>query len=481
MILKQYYLGCLAHASYLVADETTRVAAIVDPQRDIDQYLEDAERQTLEIRHVFLTHFHADFVAGHLELARRTGATIRLGARAEAEYAFESMADGAEVELGPDVRLRILETPGHSPESISILVLDRAASPDEPAAVLTGDTLFIGDVGRPDLRASIGWSADALGRLLYDSLHQKLLTLPDGTVVYPGHGAGSMCGKKLGKETVSTIGVQRRYNYALQPMSRDEFVAIVTADQPDTPAYFTYDAMLNRQERQTLDRTLQPLGLDAVLRLRQDGAQVLDVREPADYAGAHLCGSVNIPLNGKYATWAGTLLDPDTDLVIVADPGGEEEAAVRLGRIGFDRVAGFLDGGMDALTSGAERLCRTARITAATLAELQQTDTPPVVVDVRTEKEWHAKRIDGSVNIPLNRLPELSTEIPAGIAVVHCASGFRSSVAASLLARDGRTELFDLVGGLAAWEAARLAGNPEPLATGKTRNTIPVEHVGFHL
>ncbi len=465
MILKQYYLGCLAHASYLVADETTRVAAVVDPQRDIDQYLEEAERQAFEIRHVFLTHFHADFVAGHLELAQRIGATIRLGARAEAEYAFESMADGAEVELGPEVRLRVLETPGHSPESISILVFDRAASPVDPAAVLTGDTLFIGDVGRPDLRASIGWSADALGRLLYDSLHQKLLTLPDDTVVYPGHGAGSMCGKQISQETVSTIGVQRRYNYALQPMSLEEFVAIVTADQPEAPAYFAYDAMLNRQKRQTLrdtlERTLRPLGLDAVLRLRQNGALLLDVREPADYAGAHVCGSVNIPLNGKYATWAGTLLDPDTDLVIVADPGGEGEAAVRLGRIGLDRVAGFLDGGMDALGSRAELLCRTARITAGALAELRQTDTPPVVVDVRTEKEWREKRIDGSLNIPLNRLPELLSGVPAGIAVVHCASGYRSSVAASLLARDGRTELLDLVGGFAAWEAARL-----PVITG---------------
>ena len=470
MILKQYYLGCLAHASYLVADETTCVAAVVDPQRDIDQYLEDAEHQTLEIRHVFLTHFHADFVAGHLELAQRTGATIHLGARAEAEYAFEPMADGAEVELGPEVRLRVLETPGHSPESISILVFDRADGRVDPAAVLTGDTLFIGDVGRPDLRASIGWSADVLGRLLYNSLRQKLLTLPDDTVVYPGHGAGSMCGKQMSQETVSTIGVQRRYNYALQPMSQDEFVTIVTADQPDAPAYFAYDAMLNRQARPTLDdtleRTLQPLGLHAALRLRQHGAQLLDVREPADYAGAHVCGSVNIPLDGKYATWAGTLLDPEIDLVIVADPGGEEEAAVRLGRIGFDRVAGFLDGGMGALGSLAELLCRTARITAATLAELRQSDTPPVVVDVRTEQEWRTKRIDGSISIPLNRLAELSSEIPAGIAVVHCAGGYRSSVAASLLARDGRTELYDLVGGLAAWEAARL-----PVTTGASRGT----------
>ena len=280
MILKQYYLSCLAHASYLIADETTRVAAVVDPQRDIDQYVQDAERQSLEIRHVFLTHFHADFVAGHLELAQRAGATIHLGARAEAEYAFEPLGDGAEVELGPDVRLRVLETPGHSPESISILVSDRAATV-EPAAVLTGDTLFIGDVGRPDLRASIG------------------------------------------------------------------------------------------------------------------------------------------------------------------------------GRIGFDRVAGFLDGGMDTVGSRTELLCRTARIAAATLAELL-TDRPPVVVDVRTEKEWRAERIEGSLNIPLNRLPETWSDVPTGTVVVHCGSGYRSTVAASLLAKSGRTGLFDLVGGLAPWKAASL-------------------------
>ncbi len=465
MILKQYYLGCLAHASYLVADEATRVAAVVDPQRDIDQYLADATAQGLEIRHVFLTHFHADYVAGHLELVKQAGATIHLGARAEAEYAFTPMADGDEVELGPDVCLRVLETPGHTPESISILVFDRAANPAEATAVLTGDTLFIGDVGRPDLGASIGWSADALGRLLYDSLHQKLLTLHDDTVVYPGHGAGSMCGKQLGKETVSTIGIQRRYNYALQPMSLDEFLAMVTVDQPETPAYFAHDAMLNRQARQTLDdtleKTLRPRDLDAVLELAKGDAQLLDVRDQADYAGAHLCGSVIIPLDGKYATWAGTVLDPGIDIVIVADPGGEQEAAVRLGRIGLDRVAGYLDGGMGTVGSRTEVLCRTERITAGTLAELRQTDTPLIVVDVRSAKEWQEKRIDGSLNIPLNHLTERLSEIPDGMVVVHCAGGYRSSVAASLISRSGRAVIFDLVGGLAAWEAARL-----PLVTG---------------
>ena len=264
MILKQYYLGCLAHASYLIADEANGTAAVVDPQRDVEQYIEDAAQAGCTIAHVFLTHFHADFVAGHLELRDRIGATIHIGARGKAAYEFVPMADGSEVNLG-DVRLVTIETPGHSPESISILVYDGHRSATSPYAVLTGDTLFIGDVGRPDLRASLGWTAEELGSLLYDSLHQKLATLPDETLVYPAHGAGSLCGKNLSTDTVSTIGAQRRYNYALQPMSRERFIDIVTADQPDAPAYFTFDAVLNTQERPTLEhaleRELRPLSL----------------------------------------------------------------------------------------------------------------------------------------------------------------------------------------------------------------------------
>ena len=271
MFLKQYYLNCLAHASYLVGDLSTATAAIVDPQRDIDRYVADAAELGLQIRHVFLTHFHADFVAGHLELRDRTGAAIYLGASAKAEYAFTPMADGASLEFGR-VRLTVLETPGHTIESISILVFDLDRDAMRPQAILTGDTLFIGDVGRPDLRASLGWSADQLGKHLYRSLHDKLLPLPDETLVYPAHGAGSLCGKQLSKETVSTLGEQRRVNYALQPMSESDFVSLVTADQPDAPAYFTYDAVLNTKERRTLDAVLEdqlkPLSADVVLALQ---------------------------------------------------------------------------------------------------------------------------------------------------------------------------------------------------------------------
>src|ERR1017187_8598490 len=354
MILKQYYLGCLAHASYLLGDEASATAIVVDPQRDVEQYVADAARFGFEIRHVFLTHFHADFIAGHLELRDRCGATIYLGRRAEAEYSFVPMKDVDTLDF-PGLRLQVLETPGHTIESISILVFDKTKDAAKPYAVLTGDTLFIGDVGRPDLRASLGWSANDLGAHLYDSLRDKLLPLPDETLVYPAHGAGSLCGKKLSSDTVSSLGDQRRLNYALQPMSKEEFIRLVTADQPDAPPYFTYDAILNTREHATLDhnleRVLHPIDLAEVLRLGDTGAQLLDVRDPAEYAQGHLAGSINIGLGGQYATWAGTVLDRVKPIVIIAEPGRHHEAALRLGRIGFDHVKGYLQGGMEALTA----------------------------------------------------------------------------------------------------------------------------------
>jgi hydroxyacylglutathione hydrolase len=457
MILKQYYLNCLAHASYLIGDETSRTAAIVDPQRDIDRYLADAAEHGLEIRHVFLTHFHADFVAGHLELRDRSGAHIHLGSKAKAEYAFTPMGDGHSLEFGR-VRLTVLETPGHTIESISILVFDLDRDAARPQAILTGDTLFIGDVGRPDLRASLGWSADQLGRHLYRSLHDKLLPLPDETLVYPAHGAGSLCGKQLSRETVSTLGEQRRTNYALQPMEEAEFVALVTADQPDAPSYFTYDAVLNTKERRTLDTMLEdqlkPLDVDVVLALREAGAQVLDVRDPAEYARAHLVGSLNIGLNGSYATWAGTILDKDKPIVVIAEPAREAEAAMRLGRIGFDSFVGYLRNGLGALEERPELMTGTARITPVEAAAALVSSDPPIVVDVRAPNELAKGRIEGSLNLPLNRLGERLDELPPNRRVlVHCAGGYRSSIAAGLMQQRG-LDVLELAGGLAAWEAA---------------------------
>ena len=465
MVLKQFYLNCLAHASYLVGDQQTGVAVVVDPQRDVDQYLAFADEQQLRIEHVILTHLHADFLAGHLELRDRVGARIYLGARAQAEYAFTPLGDGSTIDMGR-VRLRALETPGHTPESISILVLDLDVSETVPAAVLTGDTLFIGDVGRPDLRVALGWAASELGGLLYDSLHDKLMALPDSSLVYPAHGAGSLCGKALSKETVSTIGEQRRVNYALQPMTKDEFVKLVTADQPDAPPYFTYDAVLNSKERPTLEdaleREVQPIPLDGVLALRQVGAQLLDTREPGDFAAAHLTGSINVGLRGQYATWAGTVLDREHPIVVIADPGSERESAVRLGRIGFDHVAGFLMGGLRSLADRPELEGSTERLSPQVTAERVDAGQA-VLVDVRAPGERAERRIDSSVALPLNQLAARAGELPRDRPViVHCAGGYRSSIAASLLKRAGFTQVSEMAGGIAAWESARLPVETSP-------------------
>jgi hydroxyacylglutathione hydrolase len=366
VILHQFYLNCLAHASYLIGDEGTGAACVVDPQRDIEQYLAFAAEHRLRIGHVILTHLHADFIAGHLELRDRVGATIYLGARAKAEYAFTPLADGDRIALGR-VRLQAIETPGHTPESISIAVYDLDRSETAPHAVLTGDTLFVGDVGRPDLRAALGWSAADLGGLLYESLRTKLMALPDDSLVYPAHGAGSLCGKAIGKETVSTIGEQRRVNYALQAMTKSAFIDLVTADQPEAPAYFTYDAVMNSQERPTLDeavaRGLNPMTLELVLAL-------------------HLAGSLNIGLGGQYATWAGTLLGHERPIVIIADPGREHEAAIRLGRIGFDHIVGYLQDGLHSLATRPELTTATERVSAP-LASERLAAGDALAVDVR--------------------------------------------------------------------------------------------------
>jgi hydroxyacylglutathione hydrolase len=460
MLFQRFYLKCLAHASYVIGDDRTGVAAVVDPQRDVGQYLEYAAQHGLRIAHVFLTHLHADFIAGHLELRNRTGATIYLGRAASAEYAFTPLATDDIVEFG-GVRLKALETPGHTPESISILVFDLAVSDTTPYAVLTGDTLFIGDVGRPDLRAALGWRATDLGALLFDSLRDKLLPLPDSTLVYPAHGAGSLCGKAISQEAVSTLGEQRKSNYALQPMSKATFIDLVTADQPDAPPYFTYDAVMNTKERATLEETLAreltPLTLDQVLSAQSAGAQLLDTREPAQFAAAHLAGSINVGLGGEYATWAGTVLRRDAPIVVIAEPGAERESAMRLGRIGFDHVAGFLDGGLASAERRADLIRSTERLSPERAAARLASSTPPVVVDVRTAGERAHKQIAGSVHIPLSQLIERLAEIPPGRPVlVHCAGGYRSAIAASLLQRHGREDVGEIAGGVTAWEAAGL-------------------------
>jgi rhodanese-related sulfurtransferase len=397
------------------------------------------------------------------------GAKIALGRRAEAEFPFQKLADGDTIEFG-NVRLKSLETPGHTPEGISILAFDLEKDAERPQAVFTGDTLFIGDVGRPDLLASIGVTADELANMLYDSLHNKLMKLPDETLVYPAHGAGSMCGKNLSDEAVSTIGEQRKYNYALQPMSREEFVKLVEVEQPDAPEYFVYDAILNRQERASLEssmeKSMQALPLEQVLQLKSQGAQLVDVREAADFAGGHLRGVLNVGLKGKYATWAGTVLNHEDPIVVISESGNAEEAVMRLGRIGYDNVQGYLQDGMSALESRPELLEQVERITAPALNDLLQQDPPPVVLDVRADKERQdVGFIEGSLSIPLNQLRDRIAEVPGDREVaVHCAGGYRSSIACSLLQQQGHKHVRDMVGGFKAWVTSKLpvAGAPAP-------------------
>ena len=452
MFLQRYFLECLSHASYMVADEKSNTAVVIDPRRDIDIYVEDARQHGYEIKHVILTHFHADFIAGHIELRDKVGARIYLGARAKAEFDFEPLGDGSVIEFG-DVRLEAMETPGHTPEGITILAFDKAKDPKNPYAIFTGDTLFLGDVGRPDLFASIGITAHELAEMLYDSLQNKLLKLPDKTLVYPAHGAGSMCGKALSDEAVSTLGEQRLHNYALQPMTKEDFIKMITVDQPEAPAYFGYDAALNQQERPNLDesmkKSMQALDLNMVLSLHKSGAQIVDVREAADFAGAHFRASINIGIDGRFATWAGTILNKDVPIIIIAEASRVEEAVMRLGRIGFHNVRGFLKGGMESLKDRNDLISKTQRISAAAIDELEGETT---IIDIRNENEWEGGHIEGSLNIPLNHLADRIAEVPlSGQVIVHCQGGYRSMIAASLLEKEGLSNVFDLVGGYQAW------------------------------
>lgn len=454
MLIRPFYLACLAHASYLLGDEKTKTAVIVDPQRDVDLYVAEAEKLGLTIKHVMLTHFHADFVAGHLELRDRCGATIHLGARAEADYVFEKLKDGDRLNFG-SLGIGVLETPGHTPEGVCLTVFDNAADAKTPKAVLTGDTLFIGDVGRPDLMASVGFTAEGLAGMLHESLTKKLMALPDATLVYPAHGAGSACGKNMSDERVSTIGEQKLYNYALKARTRDEFIRLVTEGQSEAPAYFAHDADMNRRERGTLDaslKTLKRLSAAEAESALKAGAQLLDTRDPADFAGGHWHGALNIGIDGKYANWAGSVIDKEREIVVIAEPGREAEAVTRLARVGLDKIAGVLEKSMAALISRPELVARTPRLTARTLAERLSGQEAPVVVDVRTDAERAAGFVAGSVHLPLAQWPRRMSEVPAGKSVaVYCAGGYRSSIAASMLRAAGRTEVSDVIGGFGAW------------------------------
>ena len=452
----QYYLDCLSQASYLIGDESTGRAVVVDPRRDIDEYMRDAGAADLTIELVLETHFHADFLSGHLELAAATGADIGLSSVADAEFPFRRLGDGERISLG-DVQLDILHTPGHTPESISIVVWEHADDP-EPYGVLTGDTLFIGDVGRPDLLASIGFTRDELADKLYDSLHHKLLPLPDATRVFPGHGAGSACGKNLSTETWSTMGEQRASNYALLAPDKATFIELVTEGQPPAPDYFVYDAMLNRQNRPLLDETETPeaLDLDAVVDAVNDGALVVDGRSPEEFARGHLAGAINVGLDGRYAEFAGSVVPTDASIVLVVEEGAELEAKNRLARIGFDRVVGHLAEPLTTMSDHPGSVQQASRLTAFEF-ERRRADVHDLqLVDVRNPGEVELGTIDDAIAIPVGQLPKRLDELdPTRPTLVFCAGGYRSSVAASMLRRAGFEDVSDIIGGYGAWLSTR--------------------------
>ncbi|MGA0879319.1 MAG: MBL fold metallo-hydrolase [Ilumatobacteraceae bacterium] len=462
LYLRQHYLGCLSHASYLVGDINTGVAAVVDPQRDISLYLDDAKAHGLVITYVIETHFHADFLSGHLELAEACGAEIIFGKAAEGrtDFPIRMMSNGETLTLGREVgdrnavELEFLETPGHTPESISIVVRERPGA--VPHAVFTGDTLFIGDVGRPDLLAAVGHTAEDLGRMLYHSLHEKLMTLPDTTLVYPAHGAGSACGKNLSTNTVSTIGEQRATNYALAPMSEDQFVEAVTEGQAAAPLYFLFAATTNRKARDTFqeDRPLDAMTLEMVQKAMAEGATVVDTRDDADFALGHLKGSINVGLGGRFAEYSGEVVSPGTAMIVVAEPGREREATIRLARIGFDTVIGYLDDPVKVFLENPTMVQMASRLTAAEFDTRRNEITDLQLVDVRNPGEFNLGTIAGARHIELaaltRRLEELDPHKPS---VVFCAGGYRSSIAASTLRAKGFTDVSDILGGYNAWTA----------------------------
>ena len=464
MIFKQYELGCLSLFSYLIGDETTGRAVVIDPQRDVTQYVEDAEHFGLTIERVLETHFHADFLSGHLELAAATGAVISFGDEAHADFPIDPMAHGQQLSLG-DVRLEIRHTPGHTPESISIVVWEHADDVD-PWAVFTGDTLFIGDVGRPDLLTSIGWTADGLARRLYRSLRDQLLTLPDATRVYPAHGAGSACGKNLSTASQSTIGEQRRTNYALAPMSEDAFVEAVTQGQSIAPLYFAFAADSNRRDRERLDdhRDTPAFDIDLTLRQQAEGAVVIDGRSAELFASGHLRGAINVGLDGRFAEYAGDVLRPGQTVILITDPGRENEARIRLARIGFDHVIGALHDIDRVLVDHPELAEQAPRVTASEVEQRRLAEPDLQIVDVRNPGEVEAGAIDGAINLPLPQLLDRMNDLdPSRPTIVYCAGGYRSATAASLLRAHGFATVADIYGGYGA--VCAIDPDPEPATT----------------
>jgi glyoxylase-like metal-dependent hydrolase (beta-lactamase superfamily II)/rhodanese-related sulfurtransferase len=462
MEIERFYLGCLAHASYLVHDNGE--AAVIDPQRDVDLYIDEARKRGLSIRWVLETHLHADFVSGHVELARRTGASIGLGAGSGAGFEHRELHDGNELPLGGGF-LRILSTPGHTEESICILAIapDRPAT--QPLAVFTGDTLFIGDVGRPDLSPTK--TPQQLASLLFDSLHQKLLVLPEDTPVYPAHGAGSLCGRQMSHEASSTIGRERQTNYALQAMSRGQFVDLLTGDLPPRPAYFQDEVARNRSGAAPLEELppLRDLPSSETARLQSGGAIVLDTRPVIQFAAAHVPGSFHIALSGQFASWAARVIGIGREIILVAeDQAAVEESRLRLARVGIENVAGALAGGIIGWIAAGNPVQSVTQISAQELDEwMREAPANRTLIDVREPSERSAGFIPGSISIPLPELQKRSHEIDRHVTVfVHCKSGYRSSIATSLLQSEAFPTVVNVTGGYDAWKLSF----PSPVEAG---------------
>lgn len=452
MFFRQFYLGCLSHASYLIG--SNGIGAVVDPQRDVEAYIEDAREAGFEIRYVFETHMHADFVSGHRELAERTGAQIVVGHRAGATFTHIAVDDGDRIDIG-SLRIDILETPGHSPCGISLLVTD-TANPGEPVRLFTGDTLFIGDVGRPDLAGSRGFRAQDMAGMLYDSLHEKILKLDDAVEVYPAHGAGSLCGRSLSSERSSTIGAQRATNYALQPMDKDAFVTLMTAAPPEQPAYFALDVELNQSGASALSELKRPapLGAAEIQESMRCGALVLDVRPSEVYGPRHIPGSMNIGLDGQFAPWAGALIPFARRIVIVAaDEAAVQEAVTRLARIGIATVDGYLAGGIAAWDAAGLPTASIPQITADELHLRIERNLVAQLIDVRRAAEFETGSVSGAINVPLDALETAIERIdPTRPITLVCGSGYRASIAGSILESSGFTDVSNVDGGMHAYE-----------------------------
>lgn len=441
MKFKQFYLQCLAHASYYLGSEGE--AAIIDPQRDVQQYLDEAKANGQKIKYIIETHSHADFVSGHIELAEKTGAEIVYGEKANTEFPTHKVKDGDELYIGK-IKLKILETPGHTPEGITILAKN-TGSPDEPLKMFTGDTLFIGDVGRPDLVGSKGFTAEQMAGMLYDSLHDKILPLPDETEVYPAHGAGSQCGKNLSTETWSTLGNQRQFNYALQPMEREEFAKMLSKDLPAPPMYFPKSAARNMEGSSALEDLPKPKAMTTE-EIEEFEGVVLDVREREEFGSGHVTKAINIGLAGNFASWSGTLIPIGTPLAISADtPGQIDEAILRLARVGHDSVEGFIL--MSDFSGEKNRVEQipVGKVQAILNGKIQ-------FVDVRRPAEHENGHPPQSINLPLDILSKETSRLdPVKPTYLICQTGYRSSIGGSILENAGFKEVFNVIGGTTAW------------------------------